>query len=393
MRLSSNNAMTFSSRSGAVYRPTWLEISRSALIHNVQQVRRYVAPQCQLLAVVKANAYGHGAIGVAPILLEAGVDRLAVATLSEAIELREAGIQAPILVLGYTPAWLAPEAVAYGITTTVFDAETTRALAQAAAAAGRQARIHVKVNTGMNRLGIAPEAAPAFLAQCYAERSLVVEGIFTHFATADLADKQFALAQFARFQQILAQLTAAGLRPPLAHAANSAALLTLPATHLDLVRCGIALYGLHPDAEETRLPAGFQPVLRWKAQVAHVMTLQPGDSVSYGQEFVASAPMTVAVIPVGYADGFSRRPYHWGHVLIQGQPAPILGRVCMDQHIVDVTAIVQAGRPVQQGDEVVLLGRQGDAELTAEEIAQRLHTNNYDVVSRILSRVPRLLVD
>jgi alanine racemase len=384
--------MTFSAMPKALYRPTWLEINRAALMHNVHQIRQRLAPHCQLLAVVKANAYGHGAVDAATTLLQAGADRLAVATLSEAIELREAGIQAPILTLGYTPAWLAPEAVAYGVTTTVFEAETAQALARASAIAGRQAIIHVKVNTGMNRLGIAPEEAPAFLAHCAAQRTLVVEGIFTHFATADLDDKAFALVQFARFQQVLAQLAAAGLRPPLAHAANSAALLTLPATHLDMVRCGIALYGLHPDAEETRLPACFQPVLSWKAQVAHVMRLQPGDSVSYGQEFVASVPMTVAVIPVGYADGFPRRPYHWETVLIQGQPAPILGRVCMDQTIVDVTAIVQAGRAVRQGEEVVLLGRQGAAELTADEVARRLHTNNYDVVSRILSRVPRLYV-
>jgi alanine racemase len=232
---------------------------------------------------------------------------------------------------------------------------------------------------------------PQFLLELRQLPHLYVEGIFTHFATSDLADKSFALVQFSRFQHLLGQLTAMGLRPPIAHAANSAATLTLPQTHLDMVRCGIALYGLHPDADDTQLPAGFHPALQWKAQIAQVTQLQPGDSVSYGQEFVASQPMTVAVIPVGYADGFPRRPYHWGNVLIQGQRAPIVGRVCMDQTIVDVTHIVQSGGAVRQGDEVVLIGRQGDVVITAEEVGQRLHTINYDVVSRILARVPRIL--
>jgi alanine racemase len=192
---------------------------------------------------------------------------------------------------------------------------------------------------------------------------------------------------------LLDQLEQAGLRPPLAHAANSAALLTLPETHLDMVRCGIAFFGLHPDVDATRLPAGFQSAFRWKAQVAHVVQLQPGDSVSYGREFIATEPMTVAVIPVGYADGFPRRPFHWGNVLIHGCAAPILGRVCMDQTIVDVTAIVAQTGPIRQGDEVVLIGRQGELELTVDEIGRRLGTINYDVVSRILGRVPRIYIN
>lgn len=373
-------------------RQTWLEIDRTALAANVAQVRQRIGLRRQLLAVVKANAYGHGAPGVAATLLQAGADRLAVATLSEAIDLRDAGIEAPILVLGYTPPWLAAEAVFYRVTTTIFDDEAARALAAAATAVHLPAVVHIKVNTGMNRLGLRPEAVLPFLTQLAAERMVRVEGIFTHFATADLADKHFALQQYEHFEALLAQLAGAGLRPPLAHAANSAAVLSMPATYLDMVRCGIALYGLHPDADETRLSPEFRPALTWKAQVAHTIDLRPGESVSYGQEFVATQPMTVAVLPVGYADGFPRRPYHWGHVLIHGQHAPILGRVCMDQTIVDVTAIRSAKGPVRQGDEAVLIGRQGEAELTAEEVATRLQTNNYDVVSRIMARVPRLYV-
>ena len=188
------------------------------------------------------------------------------------------------------------------------------------------------------------------------------------------------------------ELTEIGLRPPVCHAGNSAAMLAMPETNLDMVRCGIALYGLDPDEAATPIPASYQPVLSWKAEIAQVTQLMPGEGVSYGLEFVAEKPSVVAVMPVGYADGFPRGPLHWQDVLVHGLPAPIAGRVCMDQTILDVTEIVEAGIDVQQGDEVVLIGRQGIAEISAEEAARRLGTINYDVVSRILSRVPRQLI-
>jgi alanine racemase len=244
----------------------------------------------------------------------------------------------------------------------------------------------------MNRLGVGPAEAPALLAALRELPNLRVEGVFTHFATSDETDRSFAELQFSRFCAVLAKLDAAGLRPPVAHAANSAALLTMPHTHLDLVRSGIALYGLAPDCEQCPLPPGFAPALTWKAIVTRVGSLEPGDSVSYGREFVAGQPMRVAAIPVGYADGFPRKPFTWGSVLLRGQPAPILGRVCMDQTVVDVTQIEAASGPVRQGEEVVLIGRQGDALLSAEEVSARIRTNNYDVVSRILARVPRVMV-
>ncbi|HMN29738.1 MAG TPA: alanine racemase, partial [Caldilineaceae bacterium] len=273
------------------------------------------------------------------------------------------------------------------------DLATARAPAASAQAANRQAALHVKVNTGMNRLGLRPELVVGFLTELAALPTLKVEGIFTHFASADLADKGFAQEQLTRFVTLLRQLERVGLRPDLAHAANSAALLTMPESYLDMVRCGIALYGLHPDAVETPLPPEFRPALTWKAEVAHVSKLEAGERIGYGEEFVASQRMTVAVVPVGYADGFPRRPYHWNTVLIRGQPAPILGRVCMDQTIVDVSEICATQGEVCQGNEVVLLGRQGDRALDVEEIAARLHTNNYDVVSRIMARVPRIYVN
>ena len=371
-------------------RPTWIEVSESALRNNLAQIRRALVPGTKLMAVIKANGYGHGAANIAPILLDEGADYLAVATLGEALELRQANIAAPILVMGYTPDWLVHEAIQQSITLTIFDEESATSYNQAALAQNRRLVVHVKVNSGMNRLGVTPPQALQLFKHLQLLSNLEVEGIFTHFATSDLTDKSFADEQFKRFQQVLDVLFQHSLRPFLAHAANSAALFTMPETHLDMARSGIAIYGLHPDPEETPLPGGFVPALSWKAVVAQVATLEPGDSVSYGREFVATRPSKVAVIPVGYADGFPRRPSTYGAVLIHGQSARIAGRVCMDQTIVDVTDIDKI-QPVKQGDEVVLIGRQGEAEITVDQIASSLRTNNYDVVSRILGRVPRII--
>ncbi len=222
---------------------------------------------------------------------------------------------------------------------------------------------------------------------------LDVEGLFTHFASSDLADKRSAKAQYARFEQLLLDLETNGLRPPVAHAANSAAVLTMPQTHLDMVRVGIAIYGLAPDVDETPLPDGFQPALTWKAEIAQVRELQPGEGVSYGHEYVADSPRTIGVIPVGYADGFPRRPRTWESVLVRGQFAPILGRVCMDQAIIDLTDITEASGEIDPGEEAVLIGSQGKATLSAAEAGRRTGTINYDVVSRILARVPRVEVN
>jgi len=372
-------------------RPTWLEIDQAMLQNNTQQLRAIIGPNCMLMAVIKANAYGHGAADVARIVSNAGASYLAVASLSEAIELRSQAIHDPILVLGYTPPWLADQAVAHNVTLTVYDLALSQALSEACTGNASTAPVHIKVNTGMNRLGLAPDGVNDFIAQLHAFSGLVVEGIFTHFSSADLADKAYTYEQLARFNQLIDELKQRNICPPLAHVANSAAILTVPESyhHFQMARSGIALYGMHPDTDETPLPAGFQPVLQWKALVAQVQTLRTGESVSYGREFIAPHEMSIAILPVGYADGFPRKPHHWGSVLIHGQHASIIGRVCMDQTVVDVTHI---DRPVQQGDEVVLIGRQGANQVWAEEIGQRLDTINYDVTSRILDRVPRILI-
>jgi Alr-MurF fusion protein len=371
-------------------RPTWLEIDLGAIRENVHLLRQMVGQERQLFAVVKANAYGHGATLVAPAALAGGADRLAVAAVNEGIELRQAGISAPILVLGYTPGWQAEALLHYNLAATLFDAELAQEFSAVAQAQGGVIKIHVKVDTGMHRLGLYPEEVPAFLHLLKGLPGLDVEGLYTHFSTADEADKAFAHGQLAAFTALLEQLPEEGLRPSLVHSANSAATLSLPASHLNGVRCGISLYGLHPSAE-TPLPEGLRPALRWVARVAQVKELKPGDAISYGNTYVAKTHRTVAVIPVGYADGFPRSPRHWGSVLIAGHHAPILGRVCMDQTIVDVTEITAAGEQVRQGDEVVLIGVQGSQSLSAEEVATRLGTINYEVVSRLMARIPRVM--
>lgn len=374
-----------------VLRPTWIEIDRAALAGNVRALRARIGPDRLLYAVVKANAYGHDASLVGPAVLDAGADRLAVAAVNEGVALRRAGVTAPILVLGFTPGDWTEVLLREDLTVTVYDLEVARRWSEEAQALGGRVRVHVKVDTGMHRLGVYPEDAPEFVAALARLPGLEVEGIFTHFSSADEADKGYTEYQLGRFRSLLATLAHQGLRPPLVHAANSAATLTVPESHFDAVRCGISLYGLHPSSE-TPLDDAFRPVLSWKARVAQVKRLEKGAAVSYNRTYVAPAQRMVAVVPVGYADGFPRAPRTWGTVLIRGRPAPILGRVCMDQTIVDVSEHFAAGDPVALGDEVVLIGRQGDRVVTAEEVAARLGTINYDVVSRILARVPRIPV-
>lgn len=372
-------------------RSTWLEIDLDALTGNIQALRRIVGPERQLFAVVKANGYGHGAAMIGPAALAAGADRLAVATLAEAVELRQSGVVAPILLLGHIPDHLGGKLLGWNLAATLFDGQTAQMWSATAAAAGQQIVVHVKVDTGMHRLGLAPEDGAAFLAHLAHLPGLRVEGIYTHFSTADERDQAYARHQLRLFQELLTALSAAGLRPPLAHAANSAAVLSLRESHLDGVRAGIAVYGLHP-SPEVPLPAAFRPVLGWKARIAQIKELAAGAPVSYGNTWRAPNPARVAILPVGYADGFPRAPRTWSEVLLHGQPVPIVGRVCMDMTVVDVTGLAKAGVDVRAGDEVVLIGSQGNATLSAEEVARRLQTINYEVTSRLMARLPRVAV-
>lgn len=369
-------------------RPTWLEIDLSAIGNNTRRIKKIVGPQVRVMVSLKADAYGHGALKVARTVLHNGGSMLGVATVSEATPLRDAGIDAPILVYGYIPHWQMREAVRLGITATLYSSESAQALSRAALALGKIVKVHVKVDTGMGRLGIRYEQSDEIIAlirEILALPGLELEGIYTHFACADAEDQTHVRLQLTRFQQILAQVTAQGLRPPIVHAANSAATLSLPESHFDMVRPGLAIYGLDP-SPAVRLPADFRAALSFKTQVSQVKWVPEGECISYGCTYITERPTLIAVLPVGYADGFRRAPRNWGSVLLHGREAPILGRVCMDQCMVDVTHIPET----RMGDEVVLIGRQGHAALTAEQVAERLGTINYEVVSEILARVPRV---
>jgi alanine racemase len=271
------------------------------------------------------------------------------------------------------------------LTATVFSLDVARALSRAARELDSQVRVHVKVDTGMGRLGLLSGDVLPFVLDLQALPHLSLEGIFTHFSVAD-CDLDYTRRQVNCFREVLIALARAGIEPPLVHAANSAAILTLPESHFDMVRLGIAMYGLHP-SPQVPCPPDFRPALVFKTQVAQVKALPPGSFVSYGNTYQTTGRQRIAVIPVGYADGFRRAPRHWGEVLVRGQRAPIVGRVCMDQTMLDVSEIPG----VRQGDEVVLIGEQGSERITAEDVAERLGTINYEVVSEILARVPRVV--
>ncbi len=365
----------------------WAEIDLGAIAFNVRQFRQHVGERVEVVAVVKANAYGHGAAPVARAALEAGASRLAVHRLSEGIELRQAGLAAPILLMGYTPPAGAEAVVRWRLTPSLMTPEFAQALSACAAAAGAIVPVHIKVDTGMSRYGLLPGEVVDFARSLLALPGIRLEGLFTHFATADAADPAHLLAQLATFQAVVAALRAAGIAIPLIHAANSAAAMRLPEAHFDAVRIGIAMYGLEPSDE---WPPIFEirPALMLKSRVGRVRDLPAGAGISYGRTYVTPAPVTMALVPVGYGDGYHRILSNRGSVLIRGETAPIRGRVCMDQFVVDVSHIPG----VAQDDEVVIVGRQGDEYIRAEEVARLAGTINYEVTTALLPRVARLYV-
>jgi alanine racemase len=361
-------------------RPTWAEIDLLALKDNIRALKERIGPGVELLAVVKANAYGHGALMVARAALAAGASRLGVACPDEGVALRRAGIQAPILILGYTPVGEAEKVVAYGLTPTVNSVAQAEAVAQASARRGLITPVHLKVETGMNRFGLAPETLLALAHTVEGMSSLRLEGIYTHFACADEADKAFTWQQYEAFMAV-----AGKLQVPLRHVANSAAVLDLPQMALDMVRVGIALYGLYPSAAVSR-SVPLRPVLSLKSRIARVKDLEPGETVSYGRTWAAPAPSRVALVPCGYADGLPRTLSNRGMALIRGQRVPIVGRICMDLTMVEVG---QVGG-VAEGEEVVLIGRQGGEAIGADEVASLAGTISYEVLCGISRRVPRV---
>lgn len=362
-------------------RPTWVEVDLAAIRFNLGQLAAYLHPRTQIMAVVKANAYGHGLVEVSRVLAGAGATWLGVATPEEALELRVGGIKRPILILGYTPPQAVPELARLGVAVTVTSLDQAMAFSSQALQAGRALRVQVKVDTGMGRLGFLPAQAVAAVTAVNRLPGLQVEGIFTHLAAADARDRDYTRHQVEIFQKIIGELEARGIYLRWKHAANSAALLDFPATHFNLVRPGIALYGYSP-FDYPRDGVKLRPAMTFKTRIVLIKEVPAGTSISYGCTYVTPRSSRIATLPVGYADGYHRGLSNQGQVLIHGCRVPVVGRVCMDHLMVDVSDVPEA----EEGDEVMLFG----PALPAEELAEQLGTISYEVLCGVGPRVPRI---
>ena len=363
---------------------TWLEIDLGAIQNNIRRIQTITCRP--VLAVIKANGYGHGLAAAGQAAVAAGAAWCGVARIEEALLLRQSGLELPVLVLGFCPPERTPEAIANRISLAAFNPD--HALAQAAHArqAGGTVQVHAKIDTGMGRLGVFPQDGLAFVRLLSQMPGLSVEGLFTHFARSDEPLLDETDHQLDLFLALVDVLQAEGLRPPLVHASNSAGALYFPRAYLDMVRPGIAIYGLHP-SPEAPLPEGFRPALTWKTRLISVKELPPRHGVGYNFRYKTSAHERIGVIPVGYADGFRRRLGNFA--LAAGKRVPVVGGVCMDQCMLQLDSAPEA----KVGDEVVLIGRQGELVITAEDVALAWGTNNYEVVCGLAARVPRLYFD
>lgn len=362
-------------------RNVWAEVDLSAIAHNVQVTRKVLKPGTKICAVVKADAYGHGAVPVATAALAAGVNYLAVSMTQEALELREAGIMAPILILGTMTEEHEKALVDYNITQTVYDLAVAQELSAAALQENKVAKVHLAVDTGMNRIGCRPEEA-ADLAEAISKLPHVeLEGMFSHFANADEMDKSFAESQYRKFMEADRAIKDRGIQIPLVHIDNSAGITEMKHTECDMVRQGITLYGLWPSDDVERC-LDLKPALSLKAEVVFVKDVPAGEKIGYGCTYETKAPMKVATIPLGYADGYSRALSNRGYITIRGYKAPVVGRICMDQFMVDVTNVPG----VHKGDEAVIFGPGG---VSLDQLAKWVGTIPYELMCLLSTRVPR----
>lgn len=368
-------------------RSAWVEINLSHLRGNFAVIRHDKPRDLQILSVVKDDGYGHGGLQVASAALSAGAVFLAVSTVEEAVKLREQGIKSPMLLLGDRQESELPWCLTYNLTCCVSEPHSVRVLAQLAEGAGKRLPVHLKINTGMNRYGVRWNEAAALAERITATRSLVLEGALSHFAQSDEADKTFALCQLARYQSAVNSISERGISLKFRHLCNSGGFLDLPEAYFDMVRLGILPLGVFPSSVCRRIP-GVEAVMSVKARIAAIQKLQPGDSVGYGMRFTAQNPRRIAVLPIGYGDGFPR-VRNQGCALIHGQRAPLVGGVAMDAVTVDITEIPAA----QLWDEAVLMGRQGDDEITVHEMARLRNSVSYDVLTSWRGRLPRIYVE
>lgn len=365
-------------------------VSLDAVAHNFREMRKNIAEDTKVIAVVKADAYGHGAVQIARLVEEYDyIWGFATATEEEAIELRRAGIEKPILVLGIVFEEYYPELIRYDIRPAVCEADSAEKLSKEALRQGKTVHIHLALDTGMTRIGFAdvPKSVET-IKQIQMLPNLEIEGIFTHFARADEYDRSPALVQLERYLDFLKLLEDAGIKIPLLHCSNSAGIIRIPEANLSMVRAGITIYGIYPSSEVERDKIKLETAMEIKSHISYLKDVSPGTAISYGGTFVATKPMKVATIPVGYADGYPRQLSGKGWVLIHGQKAPILGRVCMDQFMVDVTDIPNTS----SGDEVTLIGRDGNEVITVEELGELSGRFSYEFICCISKRVPRVYI-
>lgn len=366
----------------------WAEINLDAIAHNVREIKRFTGQKVELMGVVKADAYGHGVREVVRTLLDNGVTQLAVSMLDEAIQIRKMGIGAPILILSYTDPARAGEILQNDLTQTVFSFDLAQALSAASVKLGKSVKIHIKLDTGMTRVGFMPDCnAVGNIVRIGEMPGLAIEGLYTHFASADEPERDYTLMQFERFMGVCDELAGAGIHIPVKHVCNSAGIIQYPEMHLDMVRPGVILYGLYPSEETDRDKIRLKPAMTLKANVILVKDVRRDICVSYGRTYRTSRLSKIVTIPIGYADGYTRLLSNKGKVLINGELAPIVGRICMDQCMVDVTDLK---REVQVGDEAVMFGSQNGASISVEEVAADVGTINYELVCIIGKRIPRV---
>lgn len=366
-------------------------VDLNAIRHNLLEVRSKLHDNTKLMVIIKADAYGHGAVPLAKAIGDSGkIDAYGVAIVEEAVELREAGITQPMLILGYTPKEQYDLVVAYDVAQTVFQYEMAVALSEEATRQGKIAKIHIKLDTGMSRIGFTDtKESVEEIKRITALKNVVVEGLFSHFARADETDKASTINQLERYIQFNHMLEKENIIIPVKHIANSAGIIEFPGAYFNMVRCGIATYGIYPSDMVNQKEIKLVPAMELKTHVIFVKDVEPGVGISYGATYVTDSKRRIATIPVGYADGYSRNLSNYGKVIIHGQYAPIVGRICMDQFMVDVTDI----EDVKQGDLVTLLGKDADAFISAEELAHWSHSFAYELVCTVGKRIPRVYIE
>ncbi|NGM82697.1 alanine racemase [Paenibacillus sp. 7124] len=374
------------------YRPTVAEIDLDALRANYESFRRHLSAGMKFMVCVKGNAYGHGAVEVTRELERLGADYVSVAFLDEAIELRQAGIGLPILVLGYTPPEAIEAAWENDVTVTLFTPEVLEAASKLPVNDSRKLKAHIKIDSGMGRLGLLPADAPPFIEEAQRVRQLELEGMFTHFAKADEADKSYTLEQYRRFMSVTEALRERQIHIPIIHTGNSATAIDTPHLSPNMVRVGVSIYGFYPSTEVNRQQVKLQPVMTLKTKAVYVKSLPESWGISYGTRYRAGSGEYIATLPIGYADGYSRMLSGKAEVLIRGRRVPVVGTICMDQCMVSLKSFAEEAEQIKAGEEVVLIGRQAGGSITADEVALHLGTIHYEVTCMLAHRVPRVYI-